>query len=94
MTKISRHDFPTRNISILVEMLSPKLQRKIEGASGDPAWLTSALAAAVQMLNVRCADDPTAAKPCSASPDAGPAFCSRCLATVPSTNPSRPASVT
>ncbi|KOG36886.1 immunity 49 family protein [Streptomyces decoyicus] len=62
MIKIPRHDFPTRNIHRILEVTTPKLQKKIEGISEDPEWITSALDSAALVLNLRCADDPTAAK--------------------------------
>lgn len=62
MIKIPRHEFPTRNVGLLLEVLNPDLQKEIDSLSRNSEWFTTTLASAVQVLNVRCADDPTAAK--------------------------------
>ncbi|GAA5612067.1 hypothetical protein Spla01_03223 [Streptomyces platensis] len=62
MIKIPRHEFPTRNVGLLLEVLTPDLQTEIDSLSRNSEWFTTTLASAVQVLNVRCADDPTAAK--------------------------------
>ncbi|MEU8896238.1 immunity 49 family protein [Nocardia sp. NPDC048505] len=86
MVTIPRHEYPTRNLADLLEHAEPKLRTSIDGLGRTSEEFSFALPAAVTVLDLRCAGDPTAAQletweACVTAMQIGSAFFTSALAT-------------